>query len=399
MKQHYWLVWLLSFTLCLPACREELEVPNPDPEQVDPTPSPAPEPAPGEDSQPVRRLKGFYLLNEGNMGSNKSTLDFYNYLTGEYTRNLYVAANPSVPKELGDVGNDLQIYGSKLYAVINCSNKVEVMEAQTLKRLGQIDIPNCRYVCFYDGFAYVSSYAGPVEINPNYEQTGFVAKIDTATLEIKARCLVGFQPDELAIVGDKLYVANSGGYMVPNYENTLSVIDLASFTETKRMEVAINLHRLCADSHGTLWVSSRGDYGEVPPLLYWVDTATDQVGGSIDVGVSDFHLTGDSLYICSTSWSNNEMQNTVSYGIVDVTTKSLVSRNFITDGTEKEISYPYGIAVNPENGDIYVTDAFNHVYPGALFCFSREGKLKWKVRTGDIPAHFAFLYEMYTPNN
>ena len=102
-------------------------------------------------------ISGFYLLNEGNMGSNKCTLDFYNYATGVYTRNIYSEANPSVPKELGDVGNDIGIYGSRLYAVINCSNKVEVMDAKTCKRIGQIDIPNCRYIKFHKGYAYVTS--------------------------------------------------------------------------------------------------------------------------------------------------------------------------------------------------------------------------------------------------
>lgn len=72
--------------------------------------------------------RGFYLLNEGNMGSNKSTLDYYDFTTGIYTRNIYAEVNPTVPKELGDVGNDIGIYGSKMYAVINCSNKVEVMD-------------------------------------------------------------------------------------------------------------------------------------------------------------------------------------------------------------------------------------------------------------------------------
>ena len=63
-----------------------------------------------------------YLLNEGNMGSNKCTLGiFYDSTTGKYHRNIYAERNPSVVKELGDVGNDLQIYGDKLYAVINCS--------------------------------------------------------------------------------------------------------------------------------------------------------------------------------------------------------------------------------------------------------------------------------------
>ncbi|MDE5796587.1 MAG: hypothetical protein K2H75_05715, partial [Muribaculaceae bacterium] len=87
-------------------------------------------------------ISGFYLLNEGNMGSNKATLDYYDYTTGDYVRNIYAEANPDVPMELGDVGNDLLIHGSRLYAVINCSNKVEVMEAASARRIGQVDIPN-----------------------------------------------------------------------------------------------------------------------------------------------------------------------------------------------------------------------------------------------------------------
>ncbi|MFI3297527.1 MAG: YncE family protein, partial [bacterium] len=30
---------------------------------------------------------GFYLLNEGNMGSNKATLDYFDYETGVYSKN------------------------------------------------------------------------------------------------------------------------------------------------------------------------------------------------------------------------------------------------------------------------------------------------------------------------
>ena len=57
-------------------------------------------------------LCGLYLLNEGNMGSNKCTLDFVDFDNGYYVRNLYAEKNPNVVKELGDVGNDVQIYGS-----------------------------------------------------------------------------------------------------------------------------------------------------------------------------------------------------------------------------------------------------------------------------------------------
>ena len=46
--------------------------------------------------------------------------------------------------------------------------------------------------------------------------------------------------------------------------------------------------------------------------------------------------------------------------------------------------------INPETGEFFVTDAKDYVTPGTLYCFSRDGKKKWSVITGDIPAHIAF---------
>ena len=336
-------------------------------------------------------LQGFYLLNEGNMNSNKATLDYYNFRTGRYTRNVFAFANPNVPKEMGDVGNDLGIYGSKLYAVINCSNKIDVMDKNTVKKIGQIDIPNCRYIKFYGGYAYVTSYAGPVELSPEYTQRGYVAKIDTATLQVVDKCLVGFQPDELDIVNGKIYVANSGGYMVPNYENTVSVIDIDTFTEDSRIEIAINLQCCKADSHGMLWLSSRGDYYDNQSKLYVYDTRHQRLAKTLDLRVSNMWLDGDSLYVIGAQFSYVTMNYETTYAIINTLTMEQVSSKFITDGTDATIVMPYGIAVNPITKDIYVTDASSYVDAGRLYCFSSDGIKKWDVRTGDIPAHFVFL--------
>lgn len=378
------LIYILFPILLFTACREDDEIFIPESLNVS-----IPE---------FTSITGFYLLNEGNMGSNKSTLDYYDCTSGVYTRNIYGTANPNVPKEMGDVGNDIAIYGKRLYAVINCSNKVEVMDVVTTRRIGQIEIPNCRYIKFHKGYAYVTSYAGPVEINPDYQQTGYVAKVDTATLEVVDRCLVGFQPDGIEIIEDKIYVANSGGYMVPNYENTISVIDINSFEEINRIEVAVNLHYVLADSHGCLWISSRGDYYENPSRLYCYDVRKKRLVATLDVPVSDMCIQGDSIYIVSAGWSHISSSYNITYAIVDVNLKTKVTDNFITDGTESKIKMPYGIAVNPITKDIYVTDAKNYVNPGTLYCFNNEGILKWSVRTGDIPAHFAFVGEQTIGN-
>lgn len=345
------------------------------------------------DSLIVTGYRGFYLLNEGNMGSNKATLDYLDFATGDYTRNIYSEANPTVPKELGDVGNDIGVYGNKLYAVINCSNKLEIMDLKTVKKIKNIYIPNCRFIKFHKGYAYVTSYAGPVIIDPEYEQIGFVAKIDTVTLEEVDRCLVGFQPDELEIVDGKIYVANSGGYMgagsTTGYERTVSVIDIKSFKEEKRIDVAYNLERIKADKRGNLWVSSRGDYKSLPARLFFIDKEQQRVTDTISIAATNYWIDDDLLYVYGTEWSHITQEWTISYSVVDTRTHEIVTRNIITDGTDKEIQKPYGIMVNPDTKDIYITDAGNYVTSGFLYCFSPEGKKKWVVKAGNIPGHFA----------
>lgn len=373
------LVWTLFTVLTLLSCRKEETIFLSSTKNV---------------AQPRSEgsIEGFYLLNEGNMGMNRASIDLFNYRTGNYTTDIYSERNPTVVKELGDVGNDIKIYGNKVYAVINCSNKVEVIDKWTAKRIKKIDIPNCRYVSFYKGKAYVSSYSGPVAIDPNAE-LGFVAEIDTATLEIKRKVTVGYQPEQMVVSNGKLYVANSGGYRVPNYDRTVSVIDLESFQEIKKIDVGINLYSMQIDSRGDIYVSSRGDYYSTPSNLFVIDTKTDEKKMQLDIPVLGMCLVDDALYFYSVAWSYLTNSNKITYGILDTKTKKIISDQIITDGTDKKIMIPYGLQVNLETKEIYITDAQNYVVTGAIYCFTPDGKLKWKTTAGNIPAHFAFIYK------
>lgn len=349
---------------------------------------------PGVPIDPDTRPAGMYLLNEANMGSNKSSIDYVDFRNAYYVRNIYAERNPEVVKELGDVGNDIQIYGNKLYAVINCSHKVEVMDVRTCKRIVQVDIPNCRYIRFAKGKAYVSAYVGPVAIDPN-AQLGAVYEVDTASLAVTRKVTVGYQPDELEVLGEYLYVANSGGYRAPDYDSTVSVVEIYGMKQIQKIPVGINLHRIRKDRYGKLWVTSRGDYNTIPSRLYVLDRKDKNskemvVKDTLDIPCSEMYIQGDSLYFYSVEWNKQTERNTVTYGIIDVRTGQLVTDHFITDGTEQDIVIPYGICVHPTTGDVYVTDAKNYVSSGVLHCYDRHGKKKWSVRTGDIPAHMAF---------
>lgn len=152
----------------------------------------------------------------------------------------------------------------------------------------------------------------------------------------------------------------------------------------------MNIYRMEQDSYGFIWVSSRGDYYGTPSNTFVIDPHTDKVCAELDVPNSGMTTCGDSLYIYGTEFSYLTGETKVTYAIVDTKTRQLLTRNFITDGTERRITMPYGLAVNPDTKEIYITDAGDYVSLGALYCFSRDGKYQWDVRTGDIPAHIAF---------
>ena len=344
-------------------------------------------------------IVGMYVLNEGNMGSNKASIDFLdldeNKPTVHYHRNIYSERNPNVVKELGDVGNDIKIYGSKLWIVVNVSNKVEVATADSCKRITQINIPNCRYLAFKDGFAYVSSYVGPVKLDQDVP-LGMVYKVDTVDFKKKDSVVVGYQPEGLCIVDNKLYVANSGGYRAPNYDNTLSEIDLTTFKEIRKIKVGLNLHHCQVDHYGQIWVSSRGNYNDVPSRIYWLYKGHNQdyeVIDSIDTPVSGLSIVGDSLYYYGSAWNSATATNTISYGLINVRTHQTVETNLFSAPQIKDITMPYGIMVNPTERDFYLMDAKNYVSSGSLLHFKPDGTFDWSVQTGDIPGHATFVYK------
>ena len=141
-----------------------------------------PEPEPEPEPQPEAYAKGMYVLNEGLFQMNNSSLSYYDFTTGQLTEDIFLDVNH---RGLGDVGNDLQRYGSKLYCVVNNSNIVEVMDFRTAQSLKTINMSGKqpRRLAFLDGKAYISCFDGDV------------VRVDTATMEMEATVHTGRNPD------------------------------------------------------------------------------------------------------------------------------------------------------------------------------------------------------------
>ena len=333
-------------------------------------PGPEPEPEP----QPDAFANGMYILNEGLFQMNNSTLSYYDFTTGKLTENIFLDVNH---RGLGDVGNDLKQYGSKLYIVVNNSNIVEVVDAKTVKSLKTINLSGKqpRQIDFYEGKAYISCFDGDV------------VRIDTAALEVEATVHTGSNPDGLCVSNGKIYVCNSGGLNYPNYNNTVSVVDIASFTVVKDITVAINPTRVKAYNDRYVYVVSNGNYADVSYTFQKIDCQTDEIVKTYDLEVLNFDIFQNLAYIYTYNFNT---MTSAWISVLDLETDEVVQEQFISDGTQ--LKTPYGIKVNPLNGDVYITDAGTFTTNGDIYCFDKNGKKKFSFEGGLNPSAMVFNF-------
>lgn len=382
-------------------------------------------PEPGE-------LGRLYILNEGVMGMGNSSIDFYDFADRTYVTDAFPAANPDVPFGLGDTGNDLAVYGGKLWAVMNGSNLVEVMDASTMEHIRAIDVPACRNITFSGRYAYVTSWAG--NVSDDGDRTGMVYRIDINSLSIAGTVEVGYQPEDIAALDGKIYVANSGG-MTDGYDNRLSIIDEESFSLERAVEIAANICDIAPDAYGRLWISSPGDYYSVHSGIYVYDTVSGTVlqsgagavlqsgagvsfksesgvvfqqesgsaiqsepGANIlpewinDIRVSSMYSTGSHLWVLG---NENEWDYTAGAGkyclyIIDCQALTMTRTELSRTGAES-IYNPYGIWVSPDEKTIAITDAASYTEPGYILFLDANLNFVSSFQTGFLPGHFAVL--------
>lgn len=382
-------------------------------------------PEPGE-------LGRLYILNEGVMGMGNSSIDFYDFADGTYVTDAFPAANPDIPFGLGNTGNDLAVYGGKLWAVMNGSNLVEVMDASTMEHIRAIDVPACRDIAFSGRYAYVTSWAG--NVSDDGDRTGMVYRIDINSLSIAGTVEVGYQPEDIAVLDGKIYVANSGG-MTDGYDNRLSIIDEESFSLERTVEIAANICDIAPDAYGRLWISSPGDYYSVHSGIYVYDTVSGTVlksepgavlqsgagvsfksesgvvfqqesgsaiqsepGANIlpewinDIRVSSMYSTGSHLWVLG---NENEWDYTAGAGkyclyTIDCQALTMTRTELSRTGAES-IYNPYGIWVSPDEKTIAITDAASYTEPGYILFLDANLNFVSSFQTGFLPGHFAVL--------
>ena len=283
---------------------------------------------------------------------------------------------------LGAVLQSVATHGDRAFLVVNNSQKVSVVNANTFVAEGEItplEMPRY-FVALDDNKGYVTEH---VTFNGN----GRVAVVDLSTYTVTKTIEVGVNPEKMVLAGGKLYVINGGG-------NTVSVINTATDALETSIAVTARPTSLVVDRNNTLWVTSSG-------LKAWNDDYT----GYKEEGSTAAALTKINL-------STNTVTSTFPFSNVVATAHSLT-----TNGAKDKLYYVYNnkvyqqdisattlaatplinrktnfnaIGVDPENGFIYQAKSTGYTTDGWVVRFNNAGRALDSVQVGIAPNGFSF---------
>lgn len=321
-----------------------------------------------------------YILNEGSWGGNNASLSLLRTADGHIQNGYFAARNGC---GLGDVAQDIILYGSKIYVAVTESKTLWVLNPATglaIRRLSLAAKP--RSFAAAGGSLYLSCY----------DKT--VLRIDTATLTVTATChLSGLQPEQMAAAGSRLYVANSwqqtanGDFL---YDSTLSVVDLATFREIGKITVGHDPTRLKALGDGRIAVLYGNGYN-TPCGALLLSPAPDPAATiltPLPVALNNMETSGGDIYGYTSAYDDDDGHQSCTFYRIDGTTLQATK---ILGAYLSDLQDAYGLSIDPR-GNLYVfTGAYNAA--SDVLCFDSTLTKRWRAEAGIYASKAIFLKE------
>ena len=318
-----------------------------------------------------------YVLNEGAWGGNDAGISRLNIKDGTIEVDWFEQANG---RGLGDLAQDLIHYGSHLYVAVHESNTLEVIDPETGRSVKQIDMGTRgpRYLLGYNGKVYVTCY----------DKT--VLRIDTTSFDIEATCqLSGMQPEQMCVVDGKMYVCNTWEYDSDGnavYDNSISEVDLNSFSEVGKITVGTNPGRIKALPNHRVLVVCNGDYYGDEAASTLVVNVADGSQTTLPLAATNVEVCGNDVYFYITSYDAYWNNLTATFYKMDANTLQTTP---ILENMSSTLKNAYSINVDATTGDLYVCNSPYGV-AADVYRFDKNGTQTLKVEAGNLASKVVF---------
>lgn len=310
--------------------------------------------------------KGLYVLCEGTYGHFNSAVDFYNTQT---QTTLTDAFNQINGLGMGGTANDMLEVDNYIFVAVTDDAMVRVLNKDNMtvyKRFKIVDDNGInrqpRHLVYNNGNVYVSCFDGNV-VRINVNQMAITGVVQTK----------GRNPEGIVINNGKLFVANCGGLSFPNYDKTVSVIDLPAFSVDKTIEVASNPTQLQVFGN-YVYSLSMGDYSALP-VLSKISASDYTVENTQSIAATEIKIYGNYMYYFYKDYA----KNTISLKKMNLNT--MQQEEFAV--APEDMKTPYKITVADDI--VFITDAVDYVTGGKVFAFDLNGVLLYKFNTSVGP--------------
>ena len=308
---------------------------------------------------------GFFVTNEGKFDSDTAEVTFISYDGQTVKQDVFKSENNGAV--LGDTQQSITFYEDKAFLILNVSNKIEVVNRYTFKRITTINtgLNNPRYMAFVNGKGYITNWGAGG--NPDDD---FVAVINLSTYMVETTIAVVEGPEKVVAHQNNLYVAHQGGLGI---NNKISVISTANNSVTAFIEVGDVPKALIIHNNQLLVLSSgRGSWqigGPTNGRLDKINLTNNEVSTFNSFAgdkPSDMVMYNDELYYTQGTKVFKTNPNAASFASQEI----LNVANY-------NMGNPYGF--NVANDKIYICDAKT---------FNVDGSLKIFNLSGDFQAEF-----------
>ena len=326
------------------------------------------------------------ILNEG-LFPTYSSIDLLDLTGKRYYPDLFTQANPLAPWNMGTDATDMAIVYDQLWVLLFSSNQIAVIDLPSFSLVQYIAVESPRHLVLHDGYVYVTSY-GRAIVDEDASALGKIYKINVATRSVESQ-YVGLQPEGLAVLGEKLFIADSGHLSWPKNKE-VSVINLKRFTQEKMLVLPVRHPNQVIARGGLLWINTFGETewssvsaDEEPPLI--VPHSLVRMGSSgsgiVVEGVFAERMALDhrTLY---TYGNAAELDGGTEWHLykLDADGDEIIDIPFA--GTDLEqVKNPGSLDIDPLNGDLYLCDTAADGN-SRLFCFDKALNLRWSIPTG-----------------
>ncbi len=315
--------------------------------------------------------KGVFIVNEGNYMQGNASISFYNFYTQKVYNSIFYNKNK---RPLGDVAVSMNIINGLAYIVVNNSGKIEVVDPEDFNSVKTITgLTSPRFILPINAQkAYISDLRSP-----------FISILNLETNTISGNIPCGKSTDKMLKVGNLVFVCNWSEYYVHQPNNTIMVINSNIDALIDSIIVGKEPNSMVLDKNNKLWVLSSGGYNnETFPELNCINISNLQIEKKLTFPSK--YLSPQSLCINKTGDSLLFINNNIyKMAITDIQLP-------LTPIIYKNNRLFYTLAVNPENNELFVSDAIDYNQNGSVFRYSSIGTVLDSARIGIIPGYFCF---------